>query len=402
VFRHPRRTVITAAAVALAVVFMTVAAGFLDFTFWGLRQSIVYAGVGHLQLLPVGDDADRTRTRGLGTYDRLGSDVTDGVRAVLDAAPTVEAVAPRLEFQGLVSAGPRTLAFAGIGVDPAAESRLRSLTLLTAGEWFTGAERMPHALVGSGLAQRLGVQPRDVVSLITYSDRGRMTAADVQIGGIFESGVVEYDVRTVLVPLSTARDLTEATGLSGIAVTLRDPSALDDVVGAVQRRLAGASTPARVARWDELSPVYASVVRLYQWILRVFVTIVTVIVVLGVANTMSMAVFERAPEVAVLRALGFGPGRIVAMFLLEATTIGLGGSAIGVGSGILACVAISAVGIEMPPPPGHTHGYVAAVHVVPRAIVVAAAIALGAAILAAVGPSLRSIRGEVADALRAT
>ena len=47
VFRHPRRTVITTAAVALAVVFMTVAAGFLDFTFWGLRQSIVYAGEAH-------------------------------------------------------------------------------------------------------------------------------------------------------------------------------------------------------------------------------------------------------------------------------------------------------------------------------------------------------------------
>src|SRR5205085_929611 len=247
VCRHRRRTVITAAAVALAVVFMTVAAGFLDFTFWGLRQSIVYAGVGHLQVLPVADDADGGRARGPAAHDRLGSDVTDAVRAVLDAQPVVEAVAPRLEFQGLVSAGPRTLTFAGIGVDPAPESHLRSLVLLTAGEWFTGTERMPHALVGSGLARRLGVQPRDVVSLITYSDRGRMTAADVQVGGIFESGVVEYDVRTVLVPLPTARDLTEASGASGIAVTLRDPAASDDVVRALRRRLADAPTAARVA-----------------------------------------------------------------------------------------------------------------------------------------------------------
>src|SRR5882724_2931957 len=94
VFRHPRRTVITAAAVALAVVFMTVAAGFLDFTFWGLRQSIVYAGVGHFQVLPADDDAGADRARGLATHDRLGTAVTDAVRAVLDSEPAVEAVAP--------------------------------------------------------------------------------------------------------------------------------------------------------------------------------------------------------------------------------------------------------------------------------------------------------------------
>ncbi len=381
---------------------MTVAAGFLDFTFWGLRQSIVYAGVGHLQVLPVDVDAAGGGAGVRGTHDRLGDDVAEAARAALVAQPAVEVVAPRLEFQGLVSAGSRTLAFAGIGVEAAAESKVRSSMLLTAGQWFTGGERMPNALVGSGLARRLGVQPRDVISLISYSDRGRMTAADVQVGGIFESGVLEYDVRTVLVPLATARDLTEASGVSGIAVSLRDATALDDVVHTLQRRLADARPAARVARWDELSPIYASVVRLYQWILRVFVAIVTVVVVLGVANTMSMAVFERGGEVGVLRALGFGPSRIVAMFLLEAATIGIGGGAVGGGSGVLACLAISAIGIEMPPPPGHTHGYVAAVHVVPAAIAVAAAIAVGAAILAALGPSLRSIRGEVSDALRAT
>jgi glutathione S-transferase len=43
--------------VSVGVVFVTVAAGFLDYTFWGLRQSIVYGGLGHLQLLPGDADA---------------------------------------------------------------------------------------------------------------------------------------------------------------------------------------------------------------------------------------------------------------------------------------------------------------------------------------------------------
>src|SRR5205814_2315379 len=153
----------------LAVLFMTIAAGFLDFTFSGLRQSIVYAGVGHLQVLPAAVDSTGGSTR---AHERLAGEIVDAARAVLDRQPGIEAVAPRLEFQGLVSAGLHTLTFSGFGVEAAAESKVRSLMLLTAGQWFTGTERMPHALVGSGLARRLGVQPRDVVSLITYSDRG--------------------------------------------------------------------------------------------------------------------------------------------------------------------------------------------------------------------------------------
>ena len=371
---------------------MTVASGFLEFTFWGLRQSVVYGGLGHLQILPAGLDARA----------RLRSDLVDDARALLRADPVVETIAARLEFQGLVSAGTRTLTFSGVGVEAGDESKVRSLMLLSAGRWFTGGERVPQALIGSGLATRLQVRPRDLVSLITYSDRGSMSAADVQVAGIFESGVVEYDARSLLVPLATARDLMESAGISGLAVTLHDAAAIDDVVSGLERRFATRWDAVRVVRWDQLSPIYASVVRLYQWILDVFLAIVTVVVVLGIANTMSMAVLERVGEVGVLRALGFGALRIVLMFLLEAATIGAIGTCAGVVLGVVACLAISAMGIEMPPPPGHSQGYVAAVHIVPHAFAIAAAIAMGSALLAAVGPSLRSIRREVSDALRAT
>src|SRR5438067_9266496 len=97
VFRHPRRTVITAAAVALAVLFMTIAAGFLDFTFWGLRQSIVYAGVGHLQVLST--TVEPAGRGGAHVRERLAGEVASAARAILDRHPGVEAVAPRLEFQ---------------------------------------------------------------------------------------------------------------------------------------------------------------------------------------------------------------------------------------------------------------------------------------------------------------
>lgn len=390
--RHPRRTAITAGTVAMGVVFMTVAAGFLDYTFWGLRQSIVYGGLGHLQLMPTDLDARA----------RLGAEALAATVARMRADPAVEYVAPRLEFQGLASAGARTVTFSGVGVDPAAESGVRALTTLTSGRWFSGAERVPRALVGVGLATRLRIRTGDVVSLITYSDQGSMSAADVQVGGIFESGVVEYDARTLLLPLATAAELMDTRGVTAVAITLHETAAIGAFAGRLRRWVGEIGVAARVASWEELSPVYGRVVRLYRWILTVFLIIVIAVVVLGIANTMSMAVFERMAEIGVLRALGFGGGRIVAMFLCEAACIGALGAAVGTVAGVAACVALSAMGIDMPPPPGHSQGYVAQVHVVPSAFVAAVGLAIGSALVAAVGPSLRSVRQEVSQVLRAT
>jgi putative ABC transport system permease protein len=273
------------------------------------------------------------------------------------------------------------------------------LTTLTAGDWFLGSERVPKALLGKGLAEHLGVGPRDMISLIAYSDRGRMTAADVQVAGIFESGVVEYDARTLLVPATTAGELMETRGVSNVAVTLHDEGAATRLIPRLERALRG--RPARIVPWRKLSPVYGSVVAMYQWILRAFMVVVGVIVTLGIANTMSMAVLERGGEVAILRALGFGGGRVLAMFLLEALAIGVLGGAVGALLAAGACQALTRVGIDMPPPPGYSHGYVVRVPIVPRALLEAVALATIAAVVAGVGPAFRSIRGEVSDVLRA-
>jgi putative ABC transport system permease protein len=392
VLRRPRRTAITCAAVAIGMACMVVGAGFVDFTLWGLRESIVYGGLGHLQILPVRADPRA----------RLAAPSVREMTSVLRASPEVAVIAPRIEFQGLVSAGPRTVAFSGVGVDPLPEARLRVFTMLVAGQWITGAERVPHALIGRGLAERLHVRPRDVVALIGYSDRGNMNAIDVEVAGVFESGVLEYDARTLIVPLTAARDLMQTNGSSSITVALQDAGATPVVVARMRRLLDVRGISARVAAWDDLSPVYASVVGLYRWVLNLFLVIIALVVVLGIANTMSMAVLERTPEVGVLRALGFGPWRVVAMFLAESVTIGILGAVSGTALGAAACVAISSVGIEMPPPPGHSQGYVAQVHMVPAAFASAVVIVVAAAIVAALVPSTRLIRGEVSDALRAT
>ena len=55
-----------------------------------------------------------------------------------------------------------------------------------------------------------------------------------------------------------------------------------------------------------------------------------VLALIGIANTMLMAIFERTKEIGMLRALGMRDGDLIRLFVLEAALIGFIGSIIGI------------------------------------------------------------------------
>jgi putative ABC transport system permease protein len=59
-------------------------------------------------------------------------------------------------------------------------------------------------------------------------------------------------------------------------------------------------------------------------------TLALLVASLGIANTMIMAVYERTKEIGVLKAIGAAPGQIRALFVLEASLIGLLGGLAGI------------------------------------------------------------------------
>ena len=85
---------------------------------------------------------------------------------------------------------------------------------------------------------------------------------------------------------------------------------------------------------------------------------------------------------------------------LENFVLGLIGGGVGVSLGVLLAFVLSAVGIEMPPPPNANLGYVAHIRVVPRVLALAFGVGLGATTLAALIPAWRVSRIAPVDALR--
>jgi putative ABC transport system permease protein len=84
-----------------------------------------------------------------------------------------------------------------------------------------------------------------------------------------------------------------------------------------------------VQAWNDRDP-YNTIYDVNQAILYVLGGAIVFITALGVLNTMMMSVLERTAEIGVLRAMGMKARTVVSMFVVEATCIGFGGSALGV------------------------------------------------------------------------
>jgi putative ABC transport system permease protein len=118
--------------------------------------------------------------------------------------------------------------------------------------------------------------------------------------------------------------------------------------------------------------------------------------VFGALNTMYSAVAERAREIAVLRAIGFGGGSIVLSFFVEALLIAVVG-------GLVGCVAVLPVnGLTTGTMNWQTFSHLAfAFRITPDLMAFGMAFALLMGALGGLPPAIRAARANVAHALRA-
>ena len=155
-----------------------------------------------------------------------------------------------------------------------------------------------------------------------------------------------------------------------------------------------------VKRWDELADFYSKTVALYRRQFGALQLIIFVLLVMSVASTVNMVVYERTGEFGTLLALGTRRRDIFRLVVTENAMLGVIGAVAGIVVGVIVSLLLSAVGIEMPPPPGSVAAYTATIRLVPSVIAIGAVAGAVAACAAAVLPGRRASRLVVVDALR--
>ena len=395
VFRNRRRTIMTLIMVGGGVAGLLLVGSFFARMFWGLRESTINDGLGHIQIFTA-EHFNREEKHVLDT----GIDNWRQVAATIQAGRHVRGIAPRIEFNGMLSNGVKSGVFMGSAVDPVAENSLGFTPRLESGRDLdskSGGEI--EALIGAGVARSMNVKPGDGLTLLAVTSDGALNGIDVQVVGVVNTGFKEMDDRYLRITLPSAQRLLQSDRVTNLVVGLDRTENTDMVAAELTPSLRGQPQQLVLKKWIDLAAYYKQVRSLFSTIFVFLGVIVFFMVLMSSVNTLLMTMFERTREIGTMLAMGTPRAWIMSLFILEAIVLGVLGAIVGVAGGNLIGFLLNHAGIHLPPPPGTTVPMAFHVLYVPSLMVGSSILVIVSLALAAILPAIRASRLQIAEAL---
>ena len=342
VFRHTRRTLITAAAIGVGLMFMIM----IDSMFGGVEnqavRNILETDNSELVVYPTGVFENRF----LFPLDTLIEDAS-ALSAQLEAdyADVISAT-PRLRFSAF-AIGPQAELFAvGVGIDPETDAKVFDLQNKIEEGRFLEADG--DLVIGSGLAKELNLALGDYVLIQTKSRRGVMDVREYEITGIVNTSNPLINANAVFITLADAQTILQAPGAASeinlhVKGKPRDTERLN-VLGSKIGKDLGADF--ELYTWYDLNAGLFEIAGQKQSVGFFIAFIVIVIALVGIVNTMLLSIYERIPELGTMRAMGFSKGNIRSMMLAEGSIIGFFGGLFGVILGLGVVTYMTEVGMD--------------------------------------------------------
>jgi lipoprotein-releasing system permease protein len=389
-------TVIAVGGITVGVMALVVVLGVMNGLQNDLREKILVVNP-HLRVLTYGEG--------------LRLDAWREVLARVRRAPGVEAAAPFVLTQGLVSAGhDYTEGVAVIGVE--ADTGTRAVTTLP--RHFTKGDlsfrtRQPGVdggiAIGVRLASKLTVYPGDVVTLVAAagSKYNRSLGTFVpklrsyEVTGLFETGMYDYDNSYVVMRRETAQAFAGLdSAVTGLEVRLKDPRHADTFATTLEAQL---GYPYRALDWQSQNRSLFSALKLEKLGMGLVVFLICVVAAFNIVGTLTMVVRDKTREIGILLAMGMRRASIRRIFLAQGIFIGLVGTALGVVFGLLLGASVNN-GQLIPIDPSIYFIDHLPVHTEPRDALFVIAASLLIATLAPLYPSIQAARLEPVAAIR--
>lgn len=327
----------------------------------------------------------------------------DSLLRQLSGIPSIRHVAWRSVTQAMLSTATGSAGVQILGVNPADENNVSGLgEKLVEGANLDPARRNA-LLVGRKLADKMKLKLGSKV-VLTFTDRDQnITAGAFRVAGIYKTDNTPLDELQVYVNHQTLNDyLAIGEGGHEVAILLTNDSDVESVKQLLMQRLPTQS----VKTWKEISPETDYMVTSVDQFSYIIIVIIMIALAFGIINTMLMAVLERTHEIGMLTALGMNRPSVFKLVVTETILLTVVGVPVGFLATLLTVGHFSRVGIDISSfSEAAMSGFGFSSMIYPefpwRSIPVVMAIVAGTALVSALFPSLRAIRLQPADALRA-
>jgi len=400
IWRNRRRTLLTLSAMVFSSALLILALGIFSGMLRDILASATEQYRGHLVVSRAGYQEDRDLFLHFGADGQL--------LQRLAGAPGVRGVSPRLRGFGLLSHANATRPAELLGMRPRRERTVTNLASHIVAGRYPADAAVNEALIGPGLAQKLGVVPGDELVFVTQAADGSIGNDLLTVAGIFATGDASHDNGLALVPLTWLQEVLALDGqVHELALSIADARAAQAMAATLAATLIGTlPDQLTILPWSALMPELHEAILSFEGSRLIVAVILYLATGLGILNTLFMSVLERTREFGILMAIGMRSWQIRLLVLLETLFMSLVALAAGLALGCLMTLYMERVGIDLSAtltPITYAGGTILPrLHAVREAgnFTLPAATLLAVALLAAVLPARRAARLQPADAIR--
>jgi len=252
------------------------------------------------------------------------------IAAKLQAFSSVQAVSPYIQAQVLIRANDRFMALGFKGIEPEKEryvTRIKDYLIRGALQDL----KPGTVFIGKELAQNFGLVAGS--DLTVYSPFGEEFTLNVS--GIFQSGMYDYDLNLLIVNLATAQKILKMDRqISGLAVTLDNMFAAGKVKNKLLRAI---GFEYNIKTWMEANATFFAALKLEKLAMFIILTLIILVASFNIVSTLVVLVVEKTKDIGILKALGMNRRTIRRLFTYQGLIIGSVGTLTGAAGGMLLC-----------------------------------------------------------------
>lgn len=267
-------------------------------------------------------------------YDPRGRlDDFDSLAARLADLEEVSGVTPMIQGRVMVSAQGVAAGALVRGVRRADLERRRIVAANVRAGSLAGFAGKDVVALGTRLAQKLGVEAGDTVTLVSPQTTPTPFGAvprqkRYRLVATFEIGMFDYDDSFIFMPLAAAELFFRVRGaVTGLEVVLHDPDAVDAARAAIT---AVVGPRLGILDWRDAYAPFLNEVRVQRNVLVLVLTLMILVAAFNIVSGLNMLVKDKRGEIGILRTMGATRGMIMRIFLLNSLAVGLAGTAAGV------------------------------------------------------------------------
>lgn len=283
---------------------------------------------------------------------RHGGSITQyrQIQQAVEETPGVEAATPFIYAQIMLKSNSGAAGAVLRGIDPASAGRVMDtlkdfqLPSSTAASTLPGASRaIPGIVLGLELAKNLAVGQGDVIYLI--SPRGMIspighvpTMRRFEVTGFFESGMYDYDQTFAYINIRDAQKIMRlGDAVTGLDIRVADVYEAGNIARAISGKL---GFPYWTRDWMQMNRNLFKALKLERQVMFIILTLIILVAAFNIASSLIMMVMGKTRDIAILKAMGATERSLKKIFVLNGMVIGLLGTLIGLGLGLVICTVL--------------------------------------------------------------